>query len=1231
MKRTRLRFSLLLLAIALIAMVLPAASPGATPVAQAEGTDAVRPLLVNTVVSDWTIASPRLVWLTYPECPPPAPRLADAEPQAASDPVTISRVSTNGSQARQLFWRNDPRDPGVCNPYKLNSNIVADENYVYFVDGTRLVRLSVNANPGDAPEPWGPTFINAKVELAMARNHIATLQVQNCNFCLLGTRLNLVAKADGNSVSRFRSFETGNSPKTDGTYIYYKDSSNDLYRITPGDSSDPIRIAQAVSDYLPEGEVTQCRSGTIQIICTTTSYVFYIQNLGNNSIVRYNNRDGAYQLIYLPSPPGGQVAKLYGLTLGSRTALALLGQSLFFFEKRYVPCPVPPGCFVTAATDLLRSVGRSGGTPEDLYFRNTDTAHSAKGLSSDGTNIYWSEQENESPVLPSNVYRLPANADTLARINLTATGMEITQGIQREDNGVPLIQLRPTFVRVFAKATGQSVPNVTAQLRVSASGVGTAFLSPVNPGVGSRLRVLLNPSRGVTNDSFLFELPWEFTRASDLRLEATVNPFGVPLEPTIADNTVNAGPFAFNPTPRLNVTFVEFNYRLNNTDYRPQGTLANVNWIRRVYPMGASITTNGWSYGLNYNVWEINDAGLAARVNRQLPECEAYVKRKSDGTIEKDDRELCASDYVNGVLRDLRSRRSVPAGTFLYGEIPDPGVANQFPRGQEGGSSVSSGPDGSKWNGFYAGHEIGHSLGLGHPKTADGSCGLVGSDPQPPYTNGWIGKGDSSIVGFDSRDGTSGGSRGVLAGASYFDVMAYCQPQWISDVNYERIYKRLTGAALAQQVVQAQDGDWLSVYGSIDAAADRAAVSLIRRLAGTVEVENRVEGDYALRLLDGQGAQLADYRFTPEANDDGGSRSTFGLVVPFVAGARQVQIVRVSSGAQLYSQPISANAPSVGGVALQNAPDPATGTVTLAWTAADADGGNLRYDVLFSRDGGSTFAPLLQGLNTTSAPIDTALLGGGSVIFRVLAGDGVQSAQADSAPVNVAPQPPQPRIFAPGGTRAEWGQLLSLRGEASDAQDGLVASSGLAWSNQKGPLGTGPQLNRADLPVGTNTITLTATNSAGLSASTSITVVVGDDLSEPGPILTVNPPDISWSIAPGSATALTATLTPANAGGGGLKWTAGSNAPWLTLSAAAGDEGQSLTVNANPAGFAANSSVEAQITLQAVDGGGTPFQTVVVPVTVFVGNPGFGPPPAGPGSTPPPGGSYVLHLPLIAR
>ena len=56
-----------------------------------------------------------------------------------------------------------------------------------------------------------------------------------------------------------------------------------------------------------------------------------------------------------------------------------------------------------------------------------------------------------------------------------------------------------------------------------------------------------------------------------------------------------------------------------------------------------------------------------------------------------------------------------------------------------------------------------------------------------------------------------------------------------------------------------------------------------------------------------------------------------------------------------------------------------------------------------------------------------------------------------------------------------------------------------------------------NLLVGTHTITLTATNSVGLSASTSITVVVDDDLDLLDPTLTVGPTQLGWTFTTNAA------------------------------------------------------------------------------------------------------------------
>jgi hypothetical protein len=346
-----------------------------------------------------------------------------------------------------------------------------------------------------------------------------------------------------------------------------------------------------------------------------------------------------------------------------------------------------------------------------------------------------------------------------------------------------------------------------------------------------------------------------------------------------------------------------------------------------------------------------------------------------------------------------------------------------------------------------------------------------------------------------------------------------------------------------------------------------------------------------------------------------------------VAGTRQIQIIVNADNRVLASQNVSASAPTISNVALQSPAEPISGTATLAWTASDPDGDPLTFDLLYSRDGGTSFELVQLGVSGNSSVIDTSSLGGGSGIFRVIASDGVQSSQADSPAYTMAVKAPQVRITSPtDGTQVEWGQLVNFLGEAQDLQDGSITSTDLVWTDSAGTvIAEGPAFSRSDLPVGTQVITLTATNSAGVSASTSVRVVVGDDLNEPGPTLAVAPGEVSWNIEPGATAVLTASLTINNVGGGSLNWTASSDATWLSLDASEGSAPATLTLSADPNGFAENSINQATVTLRAVDSGGNTIQTVNIPVNVYVGNPGYDAPPVLPDNR------RFIYLPMIAR
>ncbi len=106
---------------------------------------------------------------------------------------------------------------------------------------------------------------------------------------------------------------------------------------------------------------------------------------------------------------------------------------------------------------------------------------------------------------------------------------------------------------------------------------------------------------------------------------------------------------------------------------------------------------------------------------------------------------------------------------------------------------------------------------------------------------------------------------------------------------------------------------------------------------------------------------------------------------------------------------------------------------------------------------------------------------------------------------------------------------VSLEGSGSDAEDGLLASEKLSWSSELGPIGIGASV-RADLPVGTHTIALTATDGA-LATGQAVVRFTVEPAPSPSPIPTpppVNsPPDVRITTPANSVLSSPVTLDAA--------------------------------------------------------------------------------------------------------
>ncbi len=1144
--------------------------------------------LVSDGVVSYAVAEPKIFYHTLPICAAAADGAAGPDREGFE---TIGRVATYGSPVRSL--RRETR--ACAGTGEILSNLVADELYVYWVGAAGLMRLSVNANPGDSPGLLN-TAVRGSAELAQ--------DGANLYANVLGSASSIyrVRKAGGASALLRTVAGGARSLSADGEFLYWlRGTDLQRYNLATGALE---TIATGVTGYRPEGERPCAAGGCV------TKFVFIAQG---PRVVRFNNVDGSTSAAIYTSEFGD--AEIYDLVSD--------GDAIFLLEER--PTPVRSDTVVRSA--------RFGGDSVPLYKAGSGGVHAATHLDLVGKTIYW--QYSKKLISASKASDFPLAT------NLRVTGWSLTQGVQTKNNTLQPIEGRRTFVRVFVQSEGNwDEPGVTAHLyRLGwSSEVIAGPLEPINP--NKTITVKTAPDRLNLNDSFLFELPLDWVTGA-LILRADLNPYHSPVENSYSDNSTS-GLWIVRPSPRLETVFVAFGYAWNGVEYWPRADKdldQALSWVRRVYPVAS--TPGGRSdpgQGLRADTMWIFDSALGGHVNRTSQYCYDNYTAKGQADL----LEYCASYYTNGQLGALRVQYGIPESVFMYGMISD---GLKFPRGQADGPGISSGPTGptSGWDtdgsygDWYAGHEVGHTVGRGHVLCRGDEAG---PDLKFPYAGGRIGPGDGTVEGFDGGDAALGIPRAVYADSIWRDLMTYCDYQWISDLNYECIYSYLTtghnsgncatdilgartvaASSNAREMTAPRAGDWLQVYGLIFSDADKGNISYVRRLSGVAHIPALTPGSYRLQLLGSGGAVLAEHAFTPYPADGVPGQLNFNQVVPFMVGTSRVRLVN-SSGRTLSTAALSPHPPVVSNVALQGAANPVSGVVTLAWTASDADGDPLHFDVLYSRDSGATFLPFHLNFESTSVPVDTSLLGGsGQAVLRVVANDGSQSAQADSAPFVMATKPPQVQILSPAdGTHVHYGQLVNLTSEARDLQDGAVADAALVWSDERGTLGSGPFLALTDLPVGTVRITLMATNTAGLSASASVTVTVDDDLSLPGPTLSVGPQQIGWQVAVGTTQLQTAALSISNTGDGVLTYTVGGNASWLSVTPASGTAPAVVALTADPTGLAGGTVRTTTLTITASGGAGQPDQIVTVPVRLVVGSAGNDP-----------GSRAKAYLPLIRR
>jgi len=118
-----------------------------------------------------------------------------------------------------------------------------------------------------------------------------------------------------------------------------------------------------------------------------------------------------------------------------------------------------------------------------------------------------------------------------------------------------------------------------------------------------------------------------------------------------------------------------------------------------------------------------------------------------------------------------------------------------------------------------------------------------------------------------------------------------------------------------------------------------------------------------------------------------------------------------------------------------------------------------------------------------------------TIYVRAIDGNG-NVAKTDALTVTKAPStPPVATLTSPAdGMVISQGDKLTMSGSATDEEDGSLSDSQITWvSNTQGLLGQGKSLDHRGLILGNHTITMTASDSDGLTDSVSFTVTVNEN------------------------------------------------------------------------------------------------------------------------------------------
>ena len=654
-------------------------------------------------------------------------------------------------------------------------------------------------------------------------------------------------------------------------------------------------------------------------------------------------------------------------------------------------------------------------------------------------------------------------------IDLQAVKMEVVQVIQCldnprcADNAVPMVQNKPTWVRVYLRSEGgvPAAPIAGRLCRGRVATCDTGFVFPINRVAPDADEDPSVADRGNLDASLNFIVPPVWLAEGSLEMTAFVNYHEEDMDEVRDDNNAVQAAVSVQRARALTVMFMPVTADGHTAPITEMWPLAER--LTRLFPVSRIITVARGPLPGNFDLSDSSGGNCGRTWNRLMD-----------------------------ALRGAYMWRG-PGSASLFGMVPLEANTDGVGGCGEVPGRVASGIVTPGWSEEVriAAQELGHTFGRNH---ATGSCRAGNADDSYPRRRGLL-----------DDWGTDLAARHMYPMNSTYDYMGYCagsDNHWTSVYTYLALLGGLPAAQAAPSgghlaAVMSADGQpQLIGGGTIAPDGFTLERGFYRASLGDGVSDGLPVGPYTVRLQDADGAVLYERAFglielSNALPTDSGS---FQIILPDVAGASQIAFLY--NGSLVGTVSASPNSPQVRLVAPAGGEDwGESGAHQIAWEATDSDGDTLRYNIQYSTDGGATWSSLDVDLSeATSLTVDSADLPGGSLLFRVLASDGFHQAESmSSVPVTVGNKPPLIHLASPiDGDSLPAGEAVIFRGYAVDFEDVVLEDQAYRWtSDRDGDLGQGPTLWGIPLSQGEHRITLTVTDRAGRAVSESVLITVG--------------------------------------------------------------------------------------------------------------------------------------------